>query len=80
MPGASQLVAGAPTASATLARKGRVFIASGLQKWSCFRRPLWILPRGFPARGGRLPKGQRRSSTNESFETAVIAENILVPA
>lgn len=79
-PGTSELVAGGPTASATLARRGRVFNSvSGLKGSLCFRRPevahdwrrdaFGALSR-IPARwSGRLPKGQLRASTSEFFET-----------
>ena len=59
MPGASQLIAGAPTASALLARKGKMFISHG----SALDRA------SSDSRSGRwLAKGQRRSSTSEFFE------------
>jgi hypothetical protein len=78
MPGTSQLVAGAPTAWATLASKRGVFIASGLQEdhASEGRFRSW-LKNSRVVFGSLRVKGDLRP-VNLS-KTAVVAENILVP-
>ncbi len=71
MPGASQLVAGAPTAAAPLARKETMFISRGSALDRASRVP-------DQAAGSLRGKGDLRPASFS--KTAVVAENIPVTA